>query len=151
MSYSTKIAAIKAIIVGVTGVPSGNVYDYERHAKDWSSYISSFKDTSNNKIHGYIITRNQAAEVAEVGRTNEESESWLIRGYYSLGNSGATEKTFQALIDDIRSAFRGKITVSGTVWDSDPLQIDRIENLMFGSVLVHYMEARLVTRNEITY
>jgi len=150
--YATVATAIDTLLKSATGVIAATVYKYERYTTQDSSYISSFKDTTGNVIHGYIITRTKIEETPEASRTNKESCTWLIRMFYALGSSGATENTtFQPLIDTIRTKFRASPSVGGTVLTSEPLQVDRIENLMFGSVLVHYAEMRLVTEDEVAY
>lgn len=152
MSYTTIINAIDTILKTATGVVGNNVYKYERHTKEESTYISSFRDATNSVIHGYIITRTKIEELPEVSYTTKVFQTWLIRMFYSLGSSGATENTvFQPLIDTIRTKFRADPKIGNTVLTSSPLQVDRIEPLMFGKVLVHYAEMRLVTEEEETW
>lgn len=152
MSYTTVINQIDTILKSATGVVDANVYKYERLAANEVDYISSFKDTGNDVIHGFIITQTFIRTEAEAPRTNKVYRTFIIRFYYSLGNSGATENTtFQPLIDTIRAKFDEDPTLSDVVLDATPLQIDRIEPLMFGDVLCHYAEMRIETQEEETY
>lgn len=149
MSYSGILAKLKTILQGATGVSANYVHDYSRHASDWSVFLSLFKDT--NKIHGYEITRRSLLEDAETSRTNKATHTFLIRGYYSLDDSAGTEKTFQGILENIRTAFRNQITLDDTVLYIDPLQIIIFENRMFGSVLCHYTEINLSVTEEVQW
>lgn len=151
MSYTTVINAIDTILKTATGVDSNTVYKYDRYAADELSYINSFKD-SNSKIHGYMITRRSVEAVPEASRVNHVMTVWIIRGFYGLASSGATENsTFQPLLDVIAGKFKDDPRLGNTVLTSSPLQIDRVENLMFGDVLVHFAEMRLVTEEEESF
>ncbi len=151
MSYTTVINQIAIILKTATGVDSDTVYKYERHVKDWATYISSFKD-SNDVIHGYIITRTDVNEEREASRTNKVFSMWLIRCFYALSSNGATENTtFQPLIDTIREKFREKPKLNNTVLTTNSINTTSITPLMFGDVLVHYAEIRLDTEEEETY
>ena len=71
---------------------------------------------------------------------------YLIRGYYGLEDSAATEKTVNALADQIVLDFtRTKLTGS----QGDQLPEGSIEIRMFGHVLCHVVEILLPEVSEI--
>lgn len=145
MSLSTIRAEIKSILEGVSGVGT-KVYDYERWAKTWEDYLELFK--SNGLIKGWTITRAATPEVSTTPSTNMRTHTFVIRGYYSLDDSAATEKTFQDIIEGIATAFRAKPRLNGKAFSSSPLQVDLVGSVMFGSVLCHFCELRLLVQEE---
>lgn len=151
MSYSTVITQIDLILKDATGVVDANVFKYLKLTKFFDLYVDAFKDDTNGVIHGYMITRGSIEELPEASRTYKVGTTWIIRGFYSLKADGTSEATFQGIIDNIRDKFRANPSVNSTVLTSDSLQIDANEPRMFGRVLCHYMEGRLVTVEEETY
>jgi len=142
------IAKIKEVLLAVTGVGT-KVYDYERWAADWSSFLALFK--SDSLIKGFEITRNKTLEETQASRTNYRTHSIIIRMYYSLDDTAASEKAARDIEENIAEAFRNKNTLDGNCIECSPLQIDISENRMFGSVLCHYREMRLEVTEEIQY
>jgi len=145
MSLSLIRDEIKSILSGVSGVGT-KVHDYERYAKTWEEYLAFFK--SDGLIKGWTITRTSTPEVKSTTTTNMRTHTFLIRGYFSLDDSAATEKTFQNIIEAIATAFRVKPTLNGKAFDSEPLQVDTVGSVMFGSVLCHFCELRLLVQEE---
>ncbi len=153
MSETAIRTQIAAVVNGVTNV--GKVYDYERWAPDWGTFISLFKTTISGvaQIRGWEIGRRgfsekQAAIGGEYGQ-NEKRHEYLIRGYMGVDDSAATEKTFNALIEAISDALRNNWTLNGSALNHEWLQAPVIEARMFGSVLCHYCELTLAVCEEI--
>lgn len=152
MSESTIRAQIYAIINAITNI--GVVYDYERWAADWVSFINLFKTTiaTVEQIRGWEISRRAAPESgvtaeATIGQTDKQ-HVFLIQGYMGLNDSAATEKTFNALIEAISDAIRPKLTINGTALDHDFIQAEIIEPRMFGGVLCHYAQLSLTVHEQ---
>ncbi len=145
MSRALISAQIKVILLTVTGVGT-KVYEYERWAANWKDYLALFKEGS--LIKGWTISRVKTPEESVTPSTNRRFHDFIIRGYYSLDDSEATELTFQDLIDDIATAFRTKPFLNGTAFDSSPLQVDTVATIMFGSVLCHFCQLRLEVEEE---
>lgn len=145
MSLSLIRDEIKSIVLGASGVGT-KVHDYERYAKTWEEYLAFFK--SNGLIKGWTITRSSTPEAESTTTSNMRTHTFLIRGYYSLDDSAGTEKTFQDIIENIAAAFRPNQTLNGQAFDSGPLQVDMVGNVMFGSVLCHFCELRLLVQEE---
>lgn len=138
-------AQIKVILLGVTGVGT-KVHEYERWAANWKDYLAFFKEGS--KIKGWTITRTKTPETSKTPSTNTRIHTFIIRGYYSLDDSEATEETFQDLIESIATAFRTEPTINGTAFDSSPLQVDTVAAVMFSNVLCHFCQLRLDVEEE---
>jgi hypothetical protein len=153
MSESAIRAQIDAILSGVTNI--GKVYDYERWASDWSTFIGFFKTTISDvdQIRGWEIGRRSYAEkkvVIGVGSSSHEgTHVFIIRGYLGVNDASATEKTFNALIEAVAAAFRTNKTLNGTAKDHDYIQAEVIDARMFGGVLCHYSELSLTVYERI--
>jgi len=147
---STIIAAIKTTLEGVTGI--GNVYGYERWANNHSKFLDLFR-TDADTINGWVISRASTAQQVTAYRKRQNAHVFTIKGFYGLKDADASETTFQALLDNIQTAFESDITLNGTVKTTCPnwgqmsgaagLQITSVEARMFGNILCHYAECRL--------
>lgn len=145
MSLEVIRTEIKNIMLGIDSVGS-KVHDYERWAKTWEDYLAFFK--SNGLIKGWTITRTSTPEIESTTTSNMRTHTFLIRGYYSLDDSAASEKVFQSIIEDVATAFRTKQTLNGKAFDSGPLQVSLVSAVMFGAVLCHYCELKLSVQEE---
>lgn len=145
MSRALISAQIKVILLTVSGVGT-LVYEYERWAANWKDYLDLFK--TGSKIKGWTITRTKTPETSKTPSTNTRIHTFIIRGYYSLDDSEATEVTFQDLVESIATAFRTEPTINGTAFDSSPLQVDSVAGIMFGDVLCHFCQLRLDVEEE---
>ena len=136
--------AIYTTLSGVTNI--GKVYDYDRWAADWATFINLFKTTISGmpQIRGWEISRTGPVPN---DTTSVRSHTYTIRGYMSLDDSAATEKTFNALIEAIYDAFLAAPDLNYAALGHDGIQVDVIEARMFGSVLCHYTELRLVAHD----
>ena len=154
MSESAIRAQIYSILNNVTN--AGKVYDYERWAADWEKFISLFKATisGSDQIRGWEIGRQSMAEKnAGVGggsAGNEKTHTFVIHGYLGLNDAGATEKTFNSLIEAVGDAFRTNLTLNGSCWGHGFIQVRIVEARMFGSVICHYAELSLEVWEELT-
>lgn len=155
MSYASVVGEVETILKSATGVVSATVWKYDKLASHMSTYISYFKDTGNNVIHGYTITRARVESLPEASRVNKVISTWIIRGFYSYKDhatfTSTSEYKFQVIVDNIRAKFRADPRLNSSVLTSTPLQVDVIEPRMFGDVLCHYAEMRLGTEEEETF
>lgn len=150
MSHDTALAAVKSTLQGVANI--GNVHDYVRWHKDWPNMLTMFKVTSpTSQIRTWDISRKSTSETEKACRTNLRVHDFRIRGFMSLDDSAATEKTFQTLLEAVAAAFRNKPTFSGTVLIVDPLQIENVDHVMVGDVLCHMAECSLRVTEEIQW
>jgi hypothetical protein len=141
MSESAIRQKLFDILSSVPGV--GRVYDYERWTADWTKFLELFKDSSSGRILGWEISRN-AVESQFLSRVEEEAtHRFVIKGYLGVKDADATEKLFNGLIEVIRAAFRGNVTLDGVAELASPLTVPIIDVRTFGSVLCHYCELHL--------
>jgi hypothetical protein len=117
VSEATILAQIKSILSGVSGV--SNVYDYQRWTDKWDTFLSLFKDT-NDKIHGWDISRRSTFEVLISPSEYQRVYEYLLRGFYGLKDEDATETTFQTLIEAICDEFRSNYNLNSTCETTSP-------------------------------
>lgn len=144
MSQATVLAKIKTTLEGVANI--GQVHDYIRWNKDWGDLFTLFRDATSEQIRFWDISRKSTPEVAGASRTNQRTHTFRIRGFMSLDDSEATEKTFQSLVENVATAFRNQPTFGGTVLIVEPLQIDNVDHASIGGVLCHMAECSLVVQ-----
>lgn len=141
-------AHIKSVLEGVSGI--GTVHEYERWAADWTRYLALFK-TSADKINGWTITRRGTASVRDTMPTIMRNHTFIIRGIYGLKDTDESELTFQALIEAIQDAFEDEYLLGGYALNSGPMQVNVVENRMFGTILCHFAELTLPVEERVTY
>jgi hypothetical protein len=131
---------IYTTLSGVTSI--GKVHDYERWAADWDAFIALFKTTVAGapQIRGWEIGREAVAAVYDDNAEESDTHQFVIRGYLVVKDSAATEKTFNALIEAVRQAFRFDFTLGGLCEMAGPMTARVITTRMFGAVLCHYCE-----------
>ncbi len=153
MSESLIRAQIYTILNAVTNI--GKVYDYERLTADWNQFITFYKTQIGavDQIRGCQISRKSVKEkkiVLGIGSSShEKTHVFLIRGFLGVSDASATEKTFNALIEAIATAFRTNKTLNSTAQDHDFIQAESIEVRSFGGVLCHYAEMTLTVYERI--
>lgn len=129
------------ILSAVPGV--GKVHNYERWSNDWNKFLALFQDPVSKRILGWEITR-QSSPATKISNAEEETtHGYVLQGYMGLNDALATELEFNALIETIKTAFRGNHTLGGFCLDAGPLSLDISEARTFGSVLCHYAKLML--------
>lgn len=152
MSLSTIVSTCKTQMQAVSGM--GKVYTYERWAPEWKDFLSLFKTTAN-KINGWSISRAATVQRQETLGEKERAHILVFRGVYGLDDSANTESTFQTQIEAMVDKFNedSNENLGGACLTTHPdwgpmnglvgLQVDKVENRIFGRVLCHYGECRL--------
>ena len=139
MSLSGIRDAIKTILEGVSGI--GEVHDYERYHTD-AAKLRALHVTSG-RLHSWTITRTRTQAEYRTNVQTERRHTFVLRGYYALDDVNASEKTFQTLVESIEAAFRSNDTLSGSCELAGPLQVERVEPVLFAGVLCHFAELSL--------
>ena len=147
MTIATARAEIYSVVNAVTN--SGKVYDYDRLATDWGTFLNLFRTTigGRKQILGYTIGYNGAAATdAELDPRAFRSHRFVVRGYMSLNDEKETEKTAANLAETIANALDDSATLhdGSSFYNTEPAQIEIFEARVFGDVLVHYTEIGLV-------
>ncbi len=158
MSETLIRAKLVEIVRSVTGAE--NVYDYPITFTTWDDFISHFKD-STGKILGFEIARRAAKENYDDPDEATCTHGYIIKGYMGINNAGASDKAFQSLLEAIRDRFRFDHGLSGVDLDAQgnkvmeatnvtPVQVERSDERLFGSVLCHYAEMAISVSELIT-
>lgn len=137
MPYPEILEQVLAITSGVEGAGVG--HRYQRWAETYEQFLDLFKDAAG-RINGFCITRDRAGEKTVTTSHNERIHRIRMRFYRGLNDADASELDFQQYIDDTCTAFRSKRTLNGAAADTTPVQVEVIDNRMFGGVLCHFAE-----------
>jgi len=145
MSYATVLAQIKSVLEGVSGI--ANVQDYLR----WGATEAEVDAwaVSSSRLHTWWITRVATAENWDSTHHVLRRHTFRLQGVYALDDSAATEKTFQALIEDVMTAFRSKTTLNNVAELVLPPQLEDSSLLPWGGVLCHGARIRLVAEERV--
>jgi len=146
------VEQIKAVLSGVSGM--GVVHGYQRLATSWGKVLDLFKD-DEEKINACCISRSGIfTRQATVGEA-ELAYLFSVRFYMGLKDGTATERVFQALLDDVVDALIINDTLNGACETTHPdwgpmsgaagLQVETIDHRMFGNVLCHFAEGKICT------
>lgn len=138
---------LKVILEAVSGI--GRVYDYMRHPVTDAEVKSLFVTTTSPRLHYWCITLGPDAKFLEERYPASHSRAtvtFAIRGYYSLVDADATEKTFINLVEDVLDALRThkgalNVDVIGGPWlTQGPAQWAGPNHVEVAGVLCHHAE-----------
>jgi len=150
MAYgeATIRAAIKTAIEAATN--EGQVHDYERWMDDWAGLLTLFKSTIDgvDQIRGWTITLERMGQEligmqgGGAADTVLVTYSYRIRGFMSVDDSEATEKTFVALALSLCEQLEAAAGLTGAVLErEEPVVAEcRIDYAMLAGVLCHRAE-----------
>lgn len=140
---------IKTVIETVSAV--GPVHAYTRWAANWDNFLSLFG--KEGKINGWMISRQSVTRHRTAYGEVQKAHIYVITGIYGLSDADNSESTFQGILDSVQSAFEADPSLGGTCETINPevgpmsgqygLQVELIENRLFGSVLCHTAECKL--------
>jgi len=144
MALSTIRAALKTVLEGVSGV--GQVHDYRRYSKEWSTYKDAFE--SSDKINFLQISLANMSEIVHGSdSTARDVFNFVIEGAYGLKDEDETAKTVENLVESIIAVFRGNDRLNGTAEVVQyPIEAD-ITIGMFGNILCHQYVIRITIRD----
>jgi hypothetical protein len=139
MTEATIRTAIYNTVNGVSNI--GKVYDYERHAVDWSDFLDLFKTTigGTTQIRGWMVGY-RGIPTAEnitfgVEKRVTRTHRFQILGVMAIDDSEASEKTFAALSEDVCDALSSNATLQGFSAVSVPVL--GFDPSPFAGILVH--------------
>jgi hypothetical protein len=96
----------------------------------------------SGKLHAWTITREETTSLDHTGGAAIDTHAIILRGYMSLDDSANTEKTFQDLIEAIRTKFNGNRRLDpgagGTAHTSERIQVAGPWHVMYAGVLCHH-------------
>lgn len=141
MSEATWRAVIKAALEGVTNI--GVVNDYARYANELTDMEARYKTVISGmpQIRGWNIgLESIASDQIAIRHKVRRTLTFKIRGYLSLDDSAATEKTMSALAEDVLDALDDDTTLHDMTADAGKAQLTTMEHRTFAGVLCHYVE-----------
>ncbi len=143
---------IKTILRGVSGI--GVVHDYNRLAVDWNKVLSRFQD-AEGKINTCMFAREKMIKRLVTGGEGpkERGHVFVCRCIMGLNDAQETGILFDELLTAIEERFESYDTLNGACMTCTPgwgpmagqtgMNVDSIEERMFGNVLCHYAELRI--------
>ncbi len=112
---------------------------YERWTNDDEKFIEFFK--SGTKIQGWEIAREGIPRVVGLTKKVKVTHVFVLKGYYGLKDSAASDIAFNAIVDAVILKFISK-KVPGS--EGNPLaRAEKIEARMFGKYLCHHARIEL--------
>ena len=120
----------------------GQVYDYERHATDWSDFLDLFKTTIGGigQIRGWMVGYRGISEVEAIRFAKNDkritrTHRFQIMGIMGIDDSEETEKTFAALAEDVCDALDSD-TVINAYQGVSPARLG-FDPSPFAGIMVH--------------
>jgi hypothetical protein len=105
---------------------------------------------TGGRLHSWTITRTRTTAEYRTNTQTERRHTFVLRGYYALEDAAASEKTFQDLVESIEATFRGNDTLNDSAELVGPLQVERVEPVLFAGVLCHFAELSLWAQELVT-
>jgi len=122
MSWATISTALKALVVGVTGVPEDNVYERIAMYNDAQEFKDLFFDGTNSRFLGVEIYTTRDEDDLVAHNTIHTEHDVVIRCFIGIkdrNQGNDTYTTLRNLVEDIREVLRKNLTVSGTCVNAD--------------------------------
>lgn len=138
MSDTTLRTSLKNLLLSVTGI--GVVNDYERLGSD-AVLAAAFTDIGTGLLFGWAITRDGIPKIERVSTKVKATHSYVLKGYYEVNDSTASEKLMQAVVDAVVQKF---IDAPIANTEGHPLPtVPDFEPSTFAGALCHYAEIRI--------
>jgi len=164
MSESQIRSQLNTLVSAVSD--TGYVYDYQRYANQWDSFLSLYGKQVGDKmiIKGWSISCDRISLDERPWDDNPTNSSalfsldysYILRGFYGVDDSEATEKTALAVaIDVMQAIIEGRDTIAdpansaGVEYVNLP-SLDVFEIRLFGGVACHYAQITLNVRGLVT-
>ena len=119
----------------------GQVYDYERHATEWSDFLGLFKTTisGTDQVRGWMVGYRGIPESDDGrfdgrGRTTR-THRFQILGIMGIDDSEASEKTFADIAENVCDALDSDTTL-GEFFGLSPATLG-FDPSPFAGILVH--------------
>ncbi len=147
MSLSIIRTKIKTKLEAIANVKS--VYDFRRYCNDWAAYQDLF--VKDDRVNTWEIERVsfEAHSHGGYGNVEDKTHNFIIRGFYSVLDSLATEKTFQDIVEAIVSNFINDPTLGGTAIQVHTPITGELRIGKLGSVMVHVAEIHVAITDRI--
>ena len=144
MSLSTIRSKIKTEIEEVITSSIGTVYDFKRYCNDLATYKDLF--IRGNKVNTWEIERESFSrnEHGGAGGIEVPTHNFIIRGFYAVDDSLASDKVFQdSYVESICQKFMNNPTLDGVCDIVNMPIVGNITIKSLGNVLCHSVEIRI--------
>lgn len=148
MSLAAIRARLKTIVETADTVSA--VYDRERWAADWDTFLDRFKITVGEQdyIRGWMVsclgfTQERLAFPNADGTISKlRTYTFKVRGVFGVDDSASTELTYANLAVTVLEAIDADATLhnQSVYYDCPPVDLTIYDYRMFGGVLCHYTE-----------
>lgn len=145
MSLADNLTAIQAILQGVEGV--ANVYDTVRNWQSEKEFLDGAK-TPGDTIQFWFLAR-EATSAKDLGpQFTSRTHTVVIHGYLGVKDAAASEKMFQAVVEEVCSALNADRKLDSTARHSQPAQVRRVDFRVLMNVLLHHAELALAVEDK---
>jgi hypothetical protein len=135
-------AAIRSTMAGLAPT-IGVVTEYEVMVRRKEDFVTKFKHADLAYMQGWTITREASLETKRnTARTNDRLHVFVIRGYRTIDQHGATETAFQDDVERVCDALRAEENdqLNATAKSVGPPSVRVFEPRDFSGYAVHYVE-----------
>ncbi len=146
MSLSTQRAAVKALMIGISGVDA--VADYERYSNEAEDFfVKHF--VRKGRVNGFFIRADVMQDLIHSCSEVEKRVRFTVKGWLSATDDTASMKDAEDLMQTISDTFTAARTITSTATHSDPIEsqpiITGMAKLGKGEYLVHQLVFTFVT------
>lgn len=137
MGLSSNLTAIKNMIDAVPGVE--NVYDSVRHWQTEQQFRAGAR-TTGGTIQFWFLTR-ESTSAADLGpQFTARKHRIAVHGYVGVSDSNESEKSFQALIEEVIEALGADRKLQTTARHCGPASVRTVDFRVISNVLCHHAE-----------
>lgn len=137
MALMNNITAIQAIVAAVPGVE--NVYDTVRNWQGEQQFRDGAR-TIAGAIQFWFLTR-EGTSGSDLGpQFTARRHRIAMHAYAGVNDSSESEKTFQALLEDVVEALQTDRKLDSTARHSGPTAIRTVDFRVINNVLCHHAE-----------
>ncbi|MEX2372408.1 MAG: hypothetical protein WD800_01270, partial [Dehalococcoidia bacterium] len=109
---------LAAVVAAIESVPGrGPVHDRIRFAKNTGALATLFKNTTSNRLNGWIVYREYMRQVEYDTGLTRRLDAWRVLGYMAIDDADDSANLLQTQLESIRAVFLGDRTLGGVVID----------------------------------
>lgn len=142
MSLAAVVTKIAAVIGGVAD--AGVVHEYHRYVANDADLRALL--VSGGRLQAWMITLDPENPYETFRKPANHELSvyrFLLRRYYALDDSDASEVVHRNHVEAVIAAFRANKKLDNTVIESGPVLWKTADHRQFAGVLCHFAELRL--------
>lgn len=139
--------------------PGSKVYPYRRWIIDPAALAAELQPELDGPIRVWMFWVESIADSLDTYGLSDQSYVFGLRLYYSLSDAVQSEIAVTDLVQTVRAAFRGNLTLNGSAFSIVPtagpmrnavaLQLDSLEVVTLAGVLCHQAALRLGVQEQL--